>query len=114
MATVEIYGPSSHSQSVDAPATIRAEADVVNMAFPWRYVQMVITGHVSGQGTIQPMRPGVELRIVATASIDPWMQGRNLTVTAELNEVTAGGTFIKRIDSHDNFRIRVFQQAYGE
>jgi len=111
MATIEIYSPSSHSQTVDTGTTIVAEARVSNYGRAWGYAQMIIGGAVRASGSIESLRNGAENQIVrATYYIGANHGGDTLTVSAYLYEVTAGGSVIKSLTSpHNNFRIYVRQ-----
>jgi len=107
MATINIYGPSSHSQTVVAPGTIVAVASVTNYGNGWGYARMRITGTTSGTGSLVSIRPGVSLNVRATAPISTGMEGRTFTVSAHLEEMDSGYNRIRGIDSHYNFSITV-------
>jgi hypothetical protein len=109
MATIEIYGPSSHSQTVDVPATIEAKADVTNHGGAFGYARMFISS-VGFQewGNVVGIGRGKTYPVRATYRIGTNYEGQTLTVAAHLYEVTAYGSVIRHIGTpHLNFRITV-------
>jgi len=108
MATVNIYGPSSHSQTVDTGTTIVAEATVVNGGTGMGYATMVIGGAVLAQGNRVNIAGKRSATVRATYYLGSNYAGQTLSVSAYLYEVTQGGSVIKSITSpHNNFRIYV-------
>lgn len=107
MATIEIYGPSSHSQSTTAPAFITASALVSNLGNATGYARMRITGASSDTGSFTSIPGGGSAVVVANAKVHDWQAGRTITVSAEVDEMSAGYERIGSLGSHRNFRITV-------
>ena len=113
MATIEVYSPSSHSQTVDVPATIEAKADVTNYGGAWGYARMRLTGGPYPFGFIEygdivGIRPGLSENVSATYPLSNRHQGVRLLVEARLERVTPYGSSISVIgEDHLNFRIYV-------
>ena len=108
MATIDIYSPSSHSQTVYAPATVTARAEVTNYGRGWGYARMRIN---DTYGPINSIRPGVTINVRTSAGIYTWMEGQTITANIELLEVTSSGERIRVMTDHRNFRITVAQQT---
>jgi hypothetical protein len=107
MATIEIYGPSSHSQSTTAPAFITASVLVRNLGNATGYARMRITGASSATGSFTSIPGGQSAVVVANANVYDWQAGRTITVSAEVDEMSAGYERIGSLGSHRNFRITV-------
>ena len=117
MATIEIYGPSRHSQIVDVPATIIAEASVLNTGGAWGYVRMRLTGGPYPFGFIEygdivGIRPGLSENVRATYSLTSRHEGETLVADARLEQVTAYGSAITQIgEDHPDFLIYIRSQT---
>ena len=107
MATIEIYGPSSHSQSTTAPAFITASVLIRNLGNATGYARMRITGASSDTGSFTSIPGGQSAVVVANAEVHEWQAGRTITVSAEVDEMSAGYERIGSLGSHRNFRITV-------
>jgi hypothetical protein len=100
MATIEIYGPSSHEFDGTVGDIITARAEVANNGdFPG-WVRIEIEGSPSATGDLTQISPNSTAIVTASARLQTFMENTRRTLTARLIEYSRTGERVRELGVH--------------